>query len=104
MKKLRDYKDEIVIGELDKEINELADLSAILGGSGSIVEDDDKDNSIKVIESRMNGFKAAKSMVLKASVEVEGIDNMFLMTIQEKKIFYNLMMIVLFFRRIFKRK
>lgn len=85
-----------------KDLNgEIADYEALFEAMGGVIlgNNDDLDVDMKVIKSRLSGLKDARDMIIKASIEIEGVDNMLLMTMRQKKIFLKLVRIILWFRR-----
>lgn len=96
------YKE--LINEVEKEINTLDEIIGILSDDNSVVDSDDVNLDLMIMKTKRNSFQNFKSMLLKASLKIEGVDNEKIMTAGEKKIFYKLVKIIAFIRKVFRIK
>jgi len=86
---------------IDHEIDETENLLEHITG-GWVLSDGDVNDDIKTMNFKIGVLKDAKSMIEKASMEIEGEAKWALMTTAERKILLRLVKFLLFFRR--KRK
>lgn len=93
-----------IIASINNEINELQEITDILSDDNSVTDTDDLNTDLKIMKAKSNAFKDAKLMVMKASLDVDSIDNEKIMTASEKRLFYKLVKLITFIRKIFRRK
>lgn len=104
------YKEQllkIINRDIDAEIDDLNEIIDILSDDNSITDSDDIPIDIKIMKTKVSTYSNAKSMIQKASLKVNDLDNEKIMTPREKRLMYRLVRIIRFIRRPlfwFKRK
>jgi hypothetical protein len=88
--------------EIDSEISELTELLDILGDENSLLLSTDTGGDLSLIKNRIRMFKDFKMMVAKASLQIEGVDNLAMMTGAEKKHFHRLVRLMSKVRKFFQ--
>lgn len=88
---------------IDKEINDLTEILGILGDSGAVTNTDNLNLDIQIMTARRASFKSVKGMIKKTSIQVVGVDKEVIMSSDEKKVFYKLVRVIMFFRKLFKK-
>lgn len=88
---------------LVKEIEELHDLTELLGGDGTIVDADDVKGDLLILKQKMEIYKNVKGMIKKAAIGNDSLDATLIMNLEEKKLFIKLVKFIGYARRIFKR-
>ena len=89
---------------LDKEISDLNEIISIICDEDSLTDSSSLDLDVTIMVNKRNTFVDVKRMVAKASLKIDTVDNEVIMTTGEKKIFYKLVKVIMFFRRIFRIK
>ena len=83
--KVIEYRDFLLRG-INKEIDDLNSMqSSFINYQESNVTED-----VTIMRSKLNAFRDAKEMIIKASLDVEGLDNVVTMSPSQKKKFYSL--------------
>jgi hypothetical protein len=88
--------------EIDSEISELNELLDILGDENSLLLNTDTGSDLSLIKNRIKMFKDFKMMIAKASLQIEGVDNVAMMTSAEKKHFHRLVRLISKVRKFFQ--
>lgn len=88
---------------VDNEIDELTDIINVLSDEKTFITGDTEAVDIMIMKSRRGSFKTAKGMIMKASLEIDSVDNEKIMTVEEKKMFYKIVRIIMFFRKLFRK-
>jgi len=97
-----EYIKKQILVDIDKEIYSLEELIDIITDTKSVVDFSVDSTDVRVMKSRLSAFKDAKGMIQKLSIDVDGFDNVSIMTDGEKRLYYGLIRTILFFRRLFR--
>lgn len=92
-------KDLFIFGEINKEIEQTEDLLNHIGHGFTLGEPENLSSDIGIMENKLRILKDAKSMILKSALTIEGVDNMLLMSVKQKRMFLKLVKFVSWFRR-----
>ena len=93
-------KDDLFIfDEINKEIATTEDLLDHMGQGFVLGEKADLSNDIGVMKNKVSILKDAKEMIRKSALTVEGVDNMLLMSVRQKRMFLSIVKFVSWFRR-----
>ena len=97
----------ILTDEVDNEIREISELIDMLGSS-EILTDDGDDNNLKrdidIMKVKRSTFENVKGLIIKSSIQVEGLDNEITLNREEKKIFFKIVRLIMWFRKLFRIK
>lgn len=88
---------------IQDEIDDLKELTELLGDS-STISNEDATSDILILKQKMKLFKNIKGMVTKAANGTAEVDTSITMNLEEKKLFIKLVKLIIFVRKIFKRR
>ena len=84
---------------INHEIDETENLIDHMTGGIIIGDDTGLTDDVKIMKSKVQGMKDAISMVKKATVDIEGVDAIWSMSPNERKILFRVVRIIMLFRR-----
>jgi len=91
--------DYVIFTYIDEEINSMTELIEILDSGAILNKEDEENTDLLIMKNKLKALVDAKRMILKASLEIPNVDNTFLMSVAEKKMFLKVVKFLMFFRR-----
>ena len=99
MKEKSKVFEEKLVNELTEDITEYNDIIDILSDKESIVDVKDLSDDVKKMTIKKSSLVDFRNLVIKTSLELDGVDNETILTDTEKAIFYKIVRIVMWFYR-----
>lgn len=99
MKEKSKVLEETLVKELTDDITEYNDIIDILSDKDSIVDVKDLSDDVTKMNIKKSSLVDFRNLVLKTSLELDGVDNETILTTREKAIFYKLVRIAMWFYR-----
>lgn len=91
-----------LVTSLNNDIDEYNTIIDILGDDKSLIDVVDSSIDIEIMKAKKNSAVTFRNMVLKTSLELDDVDNETILTSDEKKIFLKLVVVAMWFLRLFK--